>query len=241
MNKFKIISSTLSVSILVLFVFQNCGQGRHISGEQGEGGVEFGSQEELAEADQSNFVFQKAATEVQPIYMNRIMVYNIFKSVFGESQKDVFIEHIAHAAPDFGSGWDLYNKRRMSATECNKSRHPFYVCNNSDQKQKVADISGANALREGRRMSACHLGVDDDQSLQHALQKIEAEATLERPPVPSSENLYRAFQLFFRGKPKPGGEVLDSFRIVHNRFIDKTEGWRQIVLGICLSPHWQAL
>ena len=90
-------------------------------------------------------------------------------------------------------------------------------------------------------MSACHLGVDNNNSFLFVLKKIDKSATLASPPEMTDKNLNRVFQLFFRGRPAPNKQVLDSLKIAYNKGEDATDGWRAIILGICLSPHWQVM
>ncbi len=233
-------STLLALLASTLIIFQNCGDGL-LATKTSNSAIDFGSQSELIYGHNGHLQFQKASTEAQPVYTNRMLTYNTFISVFGNSVKLKMVETIAWAASDVGSGWDLYQKRRQPAADCRNDKNPFYRCDNEEIVGSVANISGASAPREGRRMSACQIGVDSDKGLEHALKKIDSKATLEKPPAANSANFEKAFQLFFRGKPMPANDFFDALDLVHKQHEDKTEAWKQIVLGICLSPHWQVL
>ncbi len=224
----------------VLVIFQNCGDGFNAT-ITSSSGVDFGNQTELIYGHNGHLQFQEASTEAQPVYSNRMLTYNIFVSVFGESLKPKMVDMIAWAASDVGSGWDLYQKRRVSNASCNSSKSPHYRCDNVAMVGTFVNISGASAPREGRRMTICELGINDDPSLLHALNKIDKSSSLEALPEANRTNFESAFQLFFRGKHLPDNDFFDALTLVYNNHYDKKEAWKQIILGICLSPHWQVL
>lgn len=186
------------VALMSLLVFQNCSDQAFVSKNE-----DARSAASVVNPDIGQMVhtveIPKLKSEVQPLYASRMLVFNIYRSIFGTSIENELIERIAWASAEFGSGEDYYAK--VYAKDCKTKRSPYYVCDNRTLKQNTSSVVGISATREGRRISACHAAIDSTLSLEHAFNKIEPGTSMVVPPQASQANFKRIFQLFFRGKP----------------------------------------
>ena len=241
-NHSKKILSFMSLCLLMILGYQNCSDSTFQAQDRDNLSSAFGTDIEIDIADDHSVHKQhRARAEAQALYSNRMLMYNTFIDVFGSSKKGDFIKNIAWASSEMGSGWNTYEKRLLSNSDCSKKRSALYRCDNFNLEAKASGIVGASATREGRRMSACHLGVETDSTFEYALKRIDENSSISSPPQPNDENFQRVFELFFRGKPSPGVQFFDALNIAHRKGADNKEGWKFVLLSICLSPHWQVM
>lgn len=186
-------------------------------------------------------VHGKQKIEYQAHYANRIYMYNLFEDVFGPSMQKKITKQIGWATADMGSAFSPYQFVAVGDNECNNNPKTYYQCKTKIDNLKADPVFSGSTTREGRRISACHHGADNDSSLLFAIKKIDATATETSLPAGTPENFHKAIQLFYRGKPAPGVGVIDALDIAFKKQTEPLEAWRNVILGICLSPHWQVL
>lgn len=233
------INAFLASFILMSILYSNCGPAMEAN-TQSFSNTSF-ENNQLYTGDPHGTTKLVKQAYVQPLFMNRTLTFNVFKDIFGTEKIFEFNRDIAHASTDFGMGYGIYEGVSTTTAACNAHTNPYYACNENKLDLQSKPTFGANAPREARRMSACERGLNDDKSFEHALKKISSDASLAEPPQMNMKNYQRLFELFFRGRPLPDETFFDNFTIVSNRESDKTEAWRKIILGVCLSPHWQVL
>ena len=229
-----------------LFLFQNCAkegsfQSRALSSFNAAS-TEVENQDDTGGGKVLKY---KAKSQVAPLVANRVLMYNIFQSVFGTTNTGSLryyrANNIGWNSTDFGSGHTMYEKRLITpSADCVKKSSVEYVCTNRVLNVKVADSMGINTRREAYRMDACHRSVRNNVALAHAVKKIGGTSAFDKVAL-SHKNVLGAFQLFFRSHPRPPGGVLDSLIIVGQEEGSPRDQWRAIVLAVCLSPHWQVL
>ena len=218
-----------------LFVFQSCGPGAFESKKDRSS-----AHLHIGESPVDTFK-TSVPSQVQPLYANRVLLYNIYRDIFGASVQSALVERVGWASTEMGSAFGLYEKVVLANQDCRNKRSPFYLCTNSNLDLATPPVVGASAPREGRRIRACQLAVDNKKALAHAFNRIEKNANLANPPAQTDANFKRIFQLFFRGKPLPDQGFFDQLKITLNGAADAEQGWKSVIHSICLSPHWQVL
>lgn len=180
----------------------------------------------------------KRHTMASQLVASRILTANFFKSIFGPDLETTITAYIANQSSDFGSANTIYD--RVVRSDCSAKRNIYVPCAAGDAlKLDTAHTVGDNIRREAYRVRTCHTGVKF-RALD-ALKKIDAKATSAKPPPINDANLTKAFHLFFRGRAAPTNEVLESLTIVSQTSKAPIEQWKDVLLSICLSPHWQVL
>lgn len=234
---------TAFICILIvspLFLYQNCAQDMQAN--------EIAAQSVVGDFDIHEHPAMekpKFQTEVQPIYMSRMLTYNIYLKVFGPSVKNMLVERIAWAPAEMGSAFSDYNKVVATVENCNANRSPYFRCRNETLDTKAQPIAGSSATREGRRMIACKNSLANNNAVNFAFNQIQANATIAAPPTLSRANLEKAFRLFFVTQPLPEEAFFDQLQIVVSSpgrtAAQRAEGWKSAIFSLCLSPHWQVL
>lgn len=234
----------LIISLPSVLLFQNCAKEGSFRTPDAlnfaatNGGIDV---DVLDDDDTKKMKKYKEKSEVTPLMANRVLMTNIFLSIFGNTLKSYFVYYNGWQEGDFGSGFSAYNKRVMASKDCAKKRSVEYLCINKAPEIDIASNMGLNTRREAWRMHACQMAARNNASLLHALRKIDKKSTLAKPPALSYANVKDGFKLFFRNKPNPPVEVLDSLRIVAEEEEKPSDQWRALLLTVCLSPHWQVL
>jgi hypothetical protein len=223
--------------VVVLVLFQNCGKKEHST----EGIASLGSGELIIpdpEPDPEPDVYTRKI-QANQIVANRILMSNYFISIFGKEVETSVTNLIATQAGDFGSGMSIYDRVITSTTDCSKTKNIYSPCNTVAIKLDAPPTIGANIRREAFRVRACSNSVKTN--VLNALKKFDSKATTTKPPEINDANLTKAFHLFYRGRAAPNTEVLDSLLILSEKSAKPIDKWKDIILSICLSPHWQVL
>lgn len=178
--------------------------------------------------------------QVNRLSANRMLMTNIFIDVFGPTIVNTASSIVAHKAVDFGSGQSSYD--HLSITDCTKKRVPASLCSGEPVDLNAQPNQALNIRREAWRLRVCYEGTQNNTSLNYTLKRVDAafknDATI---PALTEANLTRAFQLFFRAKPKPDYVILDSLMVVAGESATPRDQWRAVIRTICTSPHWQVL
>jgi hypothetical protein len=233
------VTFVLFSTVTVVLLFQNCGQ--VASNSVPESGT--------AMLNSSNVVIDSGVTtsgtyvskaQVNPLVANRVLMTNIFTSIFGPAITPVAASNMGKNSTDFGSGFSIYD--RVISANCAKDRDAYVLCATGDSMDfNVEPNISLNIRREAWRIRTCHSAINSNTALLFALKKISSVATLTKPPSVSEENLNSAFRLFFRSKPLPDVQLLDSLAIVAAQEDNEKNKWQSVLLALCLSPHWQVL
>ncbi len=183
----------------------------------------------------------KDQIEVEPLTTNRILTSRILLSVFGPSLENFLAYNIAWKPEDFGSGFSIYETKLSASANCDNKRLIEYPCQNIYLEVNVPNTQALNARREAWRAHICYFAVAYNPMILHAVQQVSSQATLANLPEVNSENLSKAFRLFYRSQPIESGPILDSLQIVSQDEQTELNKWKSILLTLCLSPHWQVL
>lgn len=176
--------------------------------------------------------------QVNQIVASRILTANFFVAIFGTKITNYVTTNIAEQPKDFGSGNTIYD--RVITPTCGTTKNIYSPCaTNIPLSLPTPDTLGVNVRREAFRIRSCHYGVNNLAI--DALKKISSTATTANPPSITNANLSKAFQLFYRGRRPANTEVLESLMIVSQKKSKPIEKWKDVLLTICLSPHWQVL
>lgn len=225
--------------IAILVLFQNCGkqtQSAAINNSLDEGDLIIRDDDKTDKADTPYL----RRVQVNQMVANRILTANYFIDIFGPSIENTVASLIAYQAADFGSGNSIYDKVITTAADCNKTKSIYTPCNNAEPLRLTTPATiGANIRREAFRVRSCHTAVK--YRTMNALQKIDPKATPSKIPAIDDKNLEKAFHLFFRARKAPSDEILDALTIVSQKKTTPLEQWKDVILSLCLSPHWQVL
>lgn len=225
--------------IMVLVLFQNCGNKTHSADTIASLGTgDLITPDPKDDPKDDEYVRR---IEANQIVANRILTANYFISIFGPDIETTAAAYIANQSGDFGSGNTIYD-RVISSTpaECNAKKNIYKPCSTGDAlKLDTPATIGSNIRREAYRIRTCHTAVKF-RTLD-ALKKIDATATSTKLPAINDANLTKAFHLFYRARKAPTQEVLESLTIVSENQTKPLDKWKDVILSICLSPHWQVL
>jgi hypothetical protein len=223
----------------VLVLFQNCGSKMTTSqvnfASLGDGDLIV---PEPTEKPPVEVLEYKSNAFVNQMVANRVLTTNYFKSIFGDDFLATASSYIGRQASDFGSSFTIYD--RVVTTDCATKRNPLTLCLRGDTLDLDAQPTiGVNVRREAWRIRACHVATK--LKTLNALKKIDAKTTSAKIPEINDENLEKAFHLFFRARKSPSIELLDSLTIASQRADKPIDQWKNVLLALCLSPHWQVL
>ncbi len=217
-----------------LFIFQNCAPPSSGFGTMNQGSLDLPDEEDPV--DPPNKV-EKA--EVSAQNANKVLTSNILLSVFGPTAKNIIMTYISNNTADFGAANSIYD--RNIKADCTTNSAPGVVCSTSTPLAlQTSSNVGLNIRREGWRLQACHEITKRTDALRAAFQKINTNQSTATPQV-TAVTVNKAFSLFYIGKITPPGAVTDSLRIIAQDESATIEQWRDILLTLCLSPHWQVL
>jgi hypothetical protein len=226
-------------TVAIVLLFQNCGQvASNPIPESGTAVLNSSNVVVGSDVTTTNTYVSKA--QVNPLVANRVLMTNIFTSIFGPAITPVAANNMGKNSTDFGSGFSVYD--RVISANCAKDRDAYVLCATGDSMNfNVESNISLNIRREAWRVRTCHTAINSSTALLFALRKISSGATLTKPPSVTEENLNTAFRLFFRSKPLPDVQLLDSLAIVAAQEDNEKNKWQSVLLALCLSPHWQVL
>jgi hypothetical protein len=231
--------SLVSLIFVSFFLYQNC------SSEEfravGSSNDNLGLVNVDVGKDHPNVRRAITKAEVQPLYMNRRSVTHLYRDIFGPSINREAAIHLGWATTDVGSSWSPYQVLPIGNAICDREPTINFLCRNSTLDLRTPPNTGINAAREGRRMSVCYHGVQEEESFNFALNRIQEGRSQTNLPDLSEANLHRLFELFFRGRPLPPTSFFDSLELLIQNSETPEKGWQNALLTVCTSPHWQVL
>lgn len=235
-----------SLSLTVLFSFQNCAEMHTIQEEgsadassMGSGMIDVVHQDN----DHSNYeVAEKPIMQFDSALMDRTMVFNVMLDVFGPRVKGLEdSQRLANNFIAFGEGCSLNDTSNLAGTA---QGGPGKSCT-SEQMQMGATLQPKmQVLRAGLIEKACRALTDDATAFAYVIKQIKGSEAGALPQL-TDANLLDLFYLFYRAKPRPSQELIDSLDILirstSDEYKSETEGWRRAVYSVCASGHWQVL
>jgi hypothetical protein len=234
--------SLIAICVLLslgALTFQNCAQNKYaahvIASEDSPSQLEIPADDPVV----TEPLPYAEKAQVNKMVANRVLMTNFFISIFGPQLKNLASLYMGYQASDFGSGFSIYDS--IFTSDCSKNRNPYSPCSGVVIDFQTPPNVGLNIRREAWRLRTCHRAVAINAALLFALKKIDSHATLTSLPDINEANLDKAYQLFFRAKPLPSNELIDSLTIVSQKESDKLKKWQEVILTLCISPHWQVL
>lgn len=225
--------------IAMLVLFQNCGSKNHSTASATFSSLDTGDLiTPEPEPEDPEKVYDRRV-EANQMVANRILTANYFKSIFGPDIETTVATLIAYQAQDFGSAFSIYDRVITPTADCNKTKNIYTPCNAVGMSLEALPNVGTNIRREAFRIRSCNTAVK--YRILNAVQKIDSKATSAKPPEINDANLTKAFHLFYRGRPAPTEDVLDALTIASQKQTKPIDKWKDVILSICLSPHWQVL
>ncbi|MCC6138681.1 MAG: hypothetical protein IT287_08605 [Bdellovibrionaceae bacterium] len=223
--------------ITILVLFQNCGS-KPNSGSNTFSSLDTGDLIVQDDDDDDDDLPHLRRVQVNQMVANRVLLANYFTDIFGPDIETTVAALIANQPSDFGSSNSIYD--RIITTTCGTKKSIYAPCSTADvlQLDTKANV-GVNIRREAFRVRSCHTAVKNRTLI--ALKKIDSTATATKIPAINEANLKKAFSLFFRARRAPSSEVVDALTIVSQKEAKPLDQWKDVMLSLCLSPHWQVL
>lgn len=236
-----------SISLTVIFSFQNCAEMHTI---QEEGALDASSMSSGVidivhqDNDHSNYeVAEKPIMQFDSALMDRTMVYNVMVDVFGP-RATAFgdSKRLATDFTAFGAGCSLNDTYRNLKGEVQVE--PGEACALDVQRMGATLQPKMQVLRASLIEKACRTLTDDATAFAYVVKQIKGSETGALPQL-TDANILDLFYLFYRAKPRPSQGLIDSLDILirstSEEYKSETEGWRRAVYSVCASGHWQVL
>jgi hypothetical protein len=173
----------------------------------------------------------KLVTKLQLVerrYVDDILS-KFFKLEDVEERVDVDEGNLVITNAAFGGACDPYALARISGV----SDYPFEACFGSST-QSTNDLL-YSPQRASYSMRACEKYINDNNIFNSAMADFGGANT----PWSSSKftNVFQKFYTF----ESPSPDVINKFKTVFDSGDNNTDGWKAVVVGVCISPMWQVL
>lgn len=234
---------TTAMAIVLVVQFQNCAQ--NLEGEQ-----EFASLTNASTIDQLHRDYThgddvptepQKALEISTLLMDRMTIYTFFMDILGpeaaklNGMKRILIEKAVFGGPC--SVYDNFKSQRAGG----KTDSEATACSNSENASNLAAPiePNANVLHQALVNQVCQEAIANAKTYKYVADQIKGTAAA-GVAENSPQNVLRLFSLFYRGKPAPDSQVIESLQFLVG-YPATDNGWKLAFLTTCVSSHWQAL
>ena len=159
---------------------------------------------------------------------DRQYVTSVLLSVFGETDRG-YIEHNVLFRPEYGGGCD-----RFEVSEINNNwEFPQTACHNGLTDNVVAS---SNPGRYAMTMKTCEGLINSGSSFNHVMNQVHSNGQVMAPTAASVKKLYGLFYI----QQSPTSDVVRALmELSENQ--SPTDGWKRVLIAVCISPEWQIL
>lgn len=235
-----------ALSTGVVFSFQNCAKEMVNQYDNQQEDETYGAVEE--EGFDQTVVDEavKVETEgVSVVMMDRNLLRSVFIDVFGPTlATHALLQQIESDQSTFGSPCSFADNYLGAVSGNNR----VAFCNNTQATDTMGAnvLPSVNVLRAARVNELCYVAtmtLDNNDGVtgptNYVINRLKATPT---GPLPESsdENILKMFYLFYRGKPAPQPELIESLRAIIGTPVTKA-GWKNAIYTTCVSGHWQVL
>jgi len=164
---------------------------------------------------------------------DRSYVESVLLQVFNAANTPAgaYIQSDIYQKVEFGGACDQYSLSDLGATTVEFSREQCFT------GIGVVQGSNNNPMRYSLTTKVCERLVLDSARMTVVRDKIFTTKKWEKP---DSASVQRAWKLFFPVEDANSGVVNDLLNISKVSSSDE-EGWKNIILTLCISPEWQVL
>lgn len=109
---------------------------------------------------------------------------------------------------------------------------------NAAKQAETSTVAPGTVTREGYRLSACKLIVDEDRAISNVI----LNTTGSRKTEFKEDLIMDVYDLFYPGQQIGKGaysSLVDSFRVVKGSGENNLNVWRSVIIPICYSSGWQ--
>ena len=232
--------SLVIVSFFVMVHFQNCAPAAKDESV-------FDSMSNASTLDQIHKDFDhdvpvesKPALEVANSLMDRSMIYSLFIDIFGPDAAAVTaLNQLRAERAVFGGPCSIYENFKTARMNY-KIDSEADSCANSDTANNLAAPVNpvANVLQQALINDVCQQMVLNTKTYAYVLAQVKVSN--EAIPANNAANVLKVFRLFYRGKPDPDANLVNSLQLLVGEPATN-DGWKNAITTTCVSSHWQAL
>lgn len=243
MSKYKSISFALIVLSLGLpFLYQNCAPVPEAQLDLSSSGIQTLPLGHYPEDHGTEVPTEpEPALKMSTMQMDRIMLYQMFIDIFGENVKSLApVISLKKEKSIFGSPCTIYDNYRSARANFGVDAEADTCPNSNASTSLSAPIyPTGNVVHQAIIYNICQAAINNSATLAYALNQIKDSAS-QSVPTNTTENVIEMIGLFYRNKPAPDAELINSLSVqVGNPA--RLAGWKSALSATCISSHWQAL
>lgn len=156
---------------------------------------------------------------------DRRYVESVLSQVFDLSESEsTSIRDLIYKKQEFGGACDRYAQSEINGTV----EFPRETCSGLD----IVLPATANPMRFAYMTKVCENLVNNSSYLSRAVGNVNQDF--------SETHFLSLYQKFYL-EESPSTEVINSFKNLYDEKGTQREGWKLVMLGLCLSPAWQVL
>lgn len=182
-------------------------------------------------------------TDYQLQLSDRNYVAGILADVFGPSAKTILQNNILLRREEMGGPCSEYAHVMVKSGSNFVNQEASLVCNEDGTTKMM--VPPPQSVRQGWISQTCAelvgKGATVPDSLNFALNKIQAGRSALALPAPSDGNFLVLHRLFYRERPVPPSAVFESLRVMFDPEVPTLENWRTAIFSYCISSQWQVL
>lgn len=161
---------------------------------------------------------------------SRRYVESVFKQIFDITSEDNSdLRNRVFRNKDFGGACDYY-----AAALTGNSTGEF---NNERCWSGVKPVMQTNYSnnRSAHSINTCERVIKKENLFEKAMSKVTATSS-----DFTSQSFIKLYQLFYLLEV-PSNSVIEEFKLLFRTQSSRKEGWRSVLMGVCMSPEWQVL
>jgi hypothetical protein len=168
---------------------------------------------------------------------DRYYASSLLLDVFGPDANEVIKNNIMTKMDNFGGGCDQYDKSATGV--CSADDCSIVNCTGAEVIHNQIGVS--SVIRQGWTRKACEEISNKDSAILYAIQRITGlnNLTIQNTPVPSNQNLIKAYTLFYRSVAPNSAVTTSLVAISNSETTNHFEKWRYVLLSLCTTPEWQ--
>lgn len=198
------------------------------TGNAGNSGTKPPAKEPEPQIDMSNKSFSSEIQMADRSYVESVLlqIFNAANTTAG-----TYIQSDIYQKVEFGGACDPYSVSDIGATTLEFSREQCFT------GIGVVQNSNNNPMRYSLTTKVCEKLVNDSTRMDVVRDKIYTTKKWARPDAAS---IQKAWKLFFPIEDADARVVTELLNVAKVSSTDE-EGWKNIMLTLCISPEWQVL
>lgn len=182
-------------------------------------------------------------SEVPQSFMDRLTLYSLFADIFGpNSTQLVSLNQIKNERNILGGPCSIYdNFNSVKDTGMVSMDSKAITCANTETSNTLAAPiqPAANVLHQALITNICNEAITNANTYKYMSAQLKENAQV-LVPANTPENILKLFSLFYRGKPMPEPQLIESLSYLIGQPATDSS-WKTAILITCVSSHWQSL